>query len=87
MPIEAQAIEEKSGYRVTSVATEVINDDTVAFFGTSNGNLRKVNVAEAAAWILCENSIAKQKKILQWNKVSMSKYYSISVFNTLSLLF
>ena len=50
MPVSAEAIEEKSGYRVTAVATEVINSDTVAFFGTSNGNLRKVSEAEGAVY-------------------------------------
>ena len=60
MPVSAQAIEEKSGYRVTAVATEVINRDTVAFFGTSNGNLRKVSEAEGdVIWIICLNLIAR----------------------------
>ena len=42
MPVSGQNIKTATGYRVTAIATEVINDDTVSFLGTSKGDLKKV---------------------------------------------
>ncbi len=48
MPVSARSIRVTRGYRVTAIATEVVNDDTVAFLGTSNGYLRKVLCCDGA---------------------------------------
>ena len=44
MPVSSQSIKTTTGYRVTAIETEVINDDTVAFLGTSKGDLKKVKL-------------------------------------------